>query len=525
MKQKFIILSLALVTIFNSCKKEHLTNGLNTSQRSAGDKDLDLLGYGYDATGNYADEMFGKGMVVDVKKIRSENRKRIEEGEISRQDFSENSAEDSRTYISNILKNINIDTKLLLFSSTLRSKFLNYDSTDTKYSYASVDKLIIRKKLTINMLPEEIKKSSLSSNFVEDCEIMTPQEIIKHYGTHVLMDITLGGKINVTYRSEINSTDKRNKVDIGAKAGTFKVFGLGMSASGGINIDENELRENKNQSLVYSAIGGDPSINIAGTTNLTPGNIQNRELDLTKWQNSVTLDNSHLIDIGKDGLLPIYELIPGHKAVVVKEYFLKNLQKLKKVLDYQNVGDIVYYKRNSRLDETEIQYDYLLMNMPDGFKIVSFTNVVNGARDNTSIPVQQLFPKTNLFGDRNVDCYEKNDNSIRAYDELFTRTQGKNAFANLRTNLEQSGVLATMKAYTPTSSSRKDWSVDLVQLTSTNQYFVRYSQYTKTQANATETRSDIFYPIAKNDIARYGFNIQNVKQIASTGSSLISKSF
>jgi len=163
--------------------------------------------------------------------------------------------------------------------------------------------------------------------------------------------------------------------------------------------------------------------------------------------------------------------------------------------------------------------------MPDGFKIVSFTNVVNGARDNTSVPVQQLFPKTNLFGDRSVDCYVKSNNAILPYDISFTRTEGQNAFVNLRTNLEQSGVLATMKAYTPTSSSRKDWSVDLVQLTSTNQYFVRYSQYTKTQANATETRSDIFYPIAKNDIARYGFNIQNVKQIASTGSSLISKSF
>jgi len=471
--------------------------------------------------GRFANEQEGKGLVIDVKKIRSEQANRIEVGTLSYQNFNVNSAEDSRTYIKNILTKINIDTKYLLFSSALRSTFTDYDSTETTYSYASVDKLVITKKLAIIMGLDEIKSNYLSANFLSDCETMSPQDIIKYYGTHVLRDITLGGKISATYRSQISSTDKKHKVEIGVKAGVFKVFGLGMSVGGGTNINESELTENKNQTLTYSAVGGNPSINIAGTVNLAPGTTI-PTIDLTAWQNSVDLDNSHLIDIAQDGLIPIYELVPGYKGVLVKEYFMKNINKLKLAIDYFNLGDFVYH------DDWESNKYFLFLNFPDGFRLVGATDIEASMIGNNKLDVsKKYFSKFELCGDAIIKHHIREpfarfwpyDNSLADYSERDI------AWDKWHEMLYNYTYTMEMNNWNPNIYPRRDWGVDLVKLTSTNKYYVRWRQYTKANANDYQNFVEKLYPIAEADITRYGFSKQFLKQIASTGTASIGKSF
>ncbi|QMV67802.1 hypothetical protein HS960_09120 [Sphingobacterium paramultivorum] len=530
MKRIFFGVALLMLSCFSSCKKDIPSDVIGTSQRSAGDKDLDLLGHGYNALGRFANEQEGKGLVIDVKKIRSEQANRIEVGTLSYQNFNVNSAEDSRTYIKNILTKINIDTKYLLFSSTLRSTFTDYDSTETTYSYASVDKLVITKKLAIIMGLDEIKSNYLSANFLSDCETMSPQDIIKYYGTHVLRDITLGGKISATYRSQISSSDKKHKVEIGVKAGVFKVFGLGMSVGGGTNINESELTENKNQTLTYSAVGGNPSINIAGTVNLAPGTTT-PTIDLTAWQNSVDLDNSHLIDIAQDGLIPIYELVPGYKGVLVKEYFMKNINKLKLGLDYFNVGDFIY--QNNWIDG---KY-FLLLNFPDGIRLVAVSDreasvrVVKAPFGEYTIN-KQYYSKFELCGDVNVKNHYFDPMLIGLvpYDFLTNEYSTNDVQRNLAWDrweelLLSSGTTALMNEWKPNIYPQKDWGIDLVKVTSTNKYYVRWRQYTKANANDYQNFIEKLYPIADADIARYGFSKQYLKQISSTGTATIGKSF
>ncbi|WP_448138114.1 MAC/perforin domain-containing protein [Sphingobacterium siyangense] len=526
MKRIFFGVALLMLSCFSSCKKDIPSDVIGTSQRSAGDKDLDLLGHGYNALGRFANEQEGKGLVIDVKKIRSEQANRIEVGTLSYQNFNVNSAEDSRTYIKNILTKINIDARYLLFSSTLRSTFTDYDSTETTYSYASVDKLVITKKLAIIMGLDEIKSNYLSANFLSDCETMSPQDIIKYYGTHVLRDITLGGKISATYRSQISSSDKKHKVEIGVKAGVFKVFGLGMSVGGGTNINESELTENKNQTLTYSAVGGNPSINIAGTVNLAPGTTT-PTIDLTAWQNSVDLDNSHLIDIAQDGLIPIYELVPGYKGVLVKEYFMRNVNKLKLGLDYFNVGDFIYH--NNWLSG---QY-FLFLNFPDEIKIVGVSDheasigTVSGVSQ--SAINKQYLNKFEISGDENVTHHLYDEFiGIVPYNYLggnFNSDEYLLASNRWSQILSDKNYTTTMSQWKPNIYPQKDWGIDLVQVTSTNKYYVRWRQYTKANANDYQNFIEKLYPIADADIARYGFSKQYLKQISSTGTATIGKSF
>lgn len=521
MKRIFFGVALLMLSCFSSCKKDISSGVIGTSQRSAGDKDLDLLGHGYNALGRFANEQEGKGLVIDVKKIRSEQANRIEVGTLSYQNFNVNSAEDSRTYIKNILTKINIDTKYLLFSSTLRSSFADYDSTETTYSYASVDKLVITKKLAIIMGIDEIKSNYLSASFLSDCETMSPQDIIKYYGTHVLRDITLGGKISATYRSQISSSDKKHKVEIGVKAGVFKVFGLGMSVGGGTNINESELTENKNQTLTYSAVGGNPSINIAGTVNLAPGTTI-PTIDLTAWQNSVDLNNSHLIDIAQDGLIPIYDLVPGYKGVLVKEYFMNNINKLTRTVDFLNVGEMVYYEQTTW--PVNIPYHFLLLNFPDGYKFISYTN------SHTHTFNKSFFSKVDLFGANNVEYNVKDPflNALipaNASDRQLSLEQWVKAGENLDKTFQSNGIISLMSQFNLNIFPQKDWGLDLVQVISTSKYYVRWRQYTKANANDYQNFIEVLYPIADADIARYGFSKQYLKQISSTGTATIGKSF
>jgi hypothetical protein len=72
---------------------------------------------------------------------------------------------------------------------------------------------------------------------------------------------------------------------------------------------------------------------------------------------------------------------------------------------------------------------------------------------------------------------------------------------------------------------QKDWGLDLVQVISTSKYYVRWRQYTKANANDYQNFIEVLYPIADADIARYGFSKQYLKQISSTGTATIGKSF
>ncbi|MEN5197365.1 MAC/perforin domain-containing protein [Sphingobacterium faecium] len=514
MKKYVLGLVLIILCSLISCNKEILSDSLKTSQRSAGDGDLDLLGYGYDAVdGNYGDEMSSRGKVIDVKKIQNADSNRIEKGVVSSQNMVINSAENSRSYIKNIMTNINVDTKLLLFSSTLRTKFNNYDSVDTKYSYASIDKLVFRKHLKVIMSPTDIREDYLSSNFREDCKNMTIQQILEYYGSYVLTDIKLGAKLNVTYRSEINNTNKKDKVEIGVKFGAFKVFGLGMSVSGGANINESELIDNKSQSLNYTAIGGDPSINIAGTTNLSAGNTPT--IDLTAWQNSVTLANSHLIEIGKNGLLPIYEIMPGYRGVEMKEYFMKNHYKLELGMDYFDLGNIVFY------DNWWDSKHFLFLNFPDGFNIVGVREIAA-----STIEINKsYFNKVELYGNNNIKHH--------IYDPMvglvpYTRpvvTDANKAGENFNNILKGNGTYSKMDLWKFNIYPQKDWSLDLVQLASANKYYVRWREYIKSNANDYQNFSEKLYPIAEHDITRYGFSKQYLKQITTLGTAVIGKSF
>lgn len=74
----------------------------------------------------------------------------------------------------------------------------------------------------------------LYPEFIRDLTIKTPDEFVQTYGTHVLLDISIGGRIQFNYRSTIfetsNAVDKKRIVEAGVKF-TIGIFGADFSNS------------------------------------------------------------------------------------------------------------------------------------------------------------------------------------------------------------------------------------------------------------------------------------------------------
>lgn len=126
--------------------------------------------------------------------------------------------------------------------------------------------------------------------FVDDLSKQSPSFIIQHYGTHVLTDITLGGRITVLYRSSINTSKKTATVEAGCASGIKNMFNLSVDG----HYDQTLVKDNSEQEIVYRTEGGDPSRALIGQLNYDSKNPS--VIDISSWQQSCDDNNMTLVD-------------------------------------------------------------------------------------------------------------------------------------------------------------------------------------------------------------------------------------
>ena len=323
-----------------SCTDEILQKGDGSEnaqnaevRRSAGDGKLDLLGYGYDATKEFANANSARAKVIDVDRIKREAPGRIEDGIIDIQRTSITSGSNYEEYNKNLSVKVKATAKFLLFSATLKGSFSQEELSSDLYSYASVDLKIQRRRLTIYMDKDELCTKYLTSTFVQDCRKLNAEQLVNRYGTHVLKNIVLGGRLSALYRSKVSSGSKKRVVEAGVSVGVSKIFNIEVDGAQ----SSSEANKNSEESLRYFTVGGSSSNALVGKI----GPKENIVIDIIPWQNSVTLKNAQLIDIDEDGLIPLYELIPdSRKRNEVKNYIFSRIYGLKRYTDYLLNGDI-----------------------------------------------------------------------------------------------------------------------------------------------------------------------------------------
>lgn len=289
---------------------------LNPMTRASGDEKYDVVGYGYDVTGEYLHPLSVKGPVLNVEKYKKDYPERLEPGTASyghdRMYYGYSSAD--------YVKDITTETKAtytmsygnekdtVFFSNTITNNaYLKTEySYSSKYSFASLDLVRNLKHIYFN---DEISRLSqyLSDSFKEDLERLSPDRIIERYGTHVLTDIIIGGRYKLIFRSVItkarDASTKRRTVSSGFQS-TLDGIGVSYNLEHIDTVDESLVKDNQHKELYVMFYGG------SGTNlkyDLEKG--IPTTIDIQSWEKSLSFANSCLTEINWKETYPIYEFI------------------------------------------------------------------------------------------------------------------------------------------------------------------------------------------------------------------------
>lgn len=278
-----------------------------TNIGSSGDTLTSVLGYGYDATG-----------ICDTFSVRAKILNLNQSGELVTGKFRTGSTEllsgyNFSAFLNDLDKYPNklSEPKIAILSHIRSLLKLAYksDIIDINYSYAyySQKYLYSGSHYYINYLELD---SEITSNFKSDIKILSPEKIVQKYGTHVLTDAVIGTKFEILYRCDLTSYD----VEV-VEQGLYKRMNQYFGATSGTIKSENNTP--KNEQLIYNSIGSKTKLfGIINATDYNPDNIH-FNIDSIFGNNM----KFQFISIGKDGLVPIYDLIQDStKKLELKNY-------------------------------------------------------------------------------------------------------------------------------------------------------------------------------------------------------------
>lgn len=325
MKKNYaFIAAFAALTVVSSCSKDKSapakdSSTATTRTSSAGDGKLDVLGYGYNVTGEYGNSSAATFKVIDIARLQSDAPNRVEVDLSKKQEGKLVTSENAESYSKKLSATLKATVGFAVFNATITGSYSDASSFSSKYVYSSYDLVIQEKRVKFNSTID-LLKNYVTPEFTADVQNNSAAYIVNKYGTHVLSDIILGAKLQVLYRSETSKSDRVTAAAAGLDVSIKKVFSLNT----GLNFDQSSTNQNSSQSIHYKTYGGNPAISLIGTLSLDQ---TAPTINTVNWQASSTVENAELIGISNDGLIGIYELIAnaGKRAEVesyVKQYML-----------------------------------------------------------------------------------------------------------------------------------------------------------------------------------------------------------
>lgn len=336
---KYILSILAITFVMTSCSKNEdaLSTSTNTTNQITGtpkmkvrgDNLYDILGFAFDATGPYLDQMKTAYQVLDIKKMKDSTNLIISDDPVHTE-LDIKSGSDAKSLLTKYNIKFSIDGALPIdvvpFTAGLNQELMYSNTISSKYSYANADMNVYVSHHAIRQFTDiGVLKNYLTQQFKNDILTMSPEQIIASYGTHVYTDIYTGGKLSFNYKAVINSSTKEGSASYGAKVGVTAATNTSLSLSTSTSFTVTATSAYQKEYMSYIAIGGNGS-SIYG--NWTPGNPPS--INFNQWSSTVSksIPNSlQLIDVGNNSLMAIYEFVadPVKKEALkaaVNNYFL-----------------------------------------------------------------------------------------------------------------------------------------------------------------------------------------------------------
>lgn len=331
MKKLFLFMSWVML-ILSGCADEDIIERNSPSfpqsvnTRSAGDGVYDILGYGYDITGPYLDTKSSRAIVFDTNKLLEKGL--ITPYKLEESRFRYSSGKDVIDFTTNMSSSLQMSTPGILKvigGASLNIAFGGNSHYNSDYSFAYCTQQYIDSRYRISEADINVLKACLTKQFIERLSTYTPEQIVEEYGTHVLKDIYLGAKFEVYYMAKSTSSSKKESINAGLGASLFSLFKM----DGKFQYDESLAITNKEQSLYYFTIGGDPAVGVQGSLN--PEN--SPSIDIGKWMASVKSSTPKFIDVDNNSqsFIPIYELVTDPTKKQTLKAYIDNYIKSKEV--------------------------------------------------------------------------------------------------------------------------------------------------------------------------------------------------
>lgn len=331
MKKLFLFMSWVML-ILSGCADEDIIERNSPSfpqsvnTRSAGDGVYDILGYGYDITGPYLDTKSSRAIVFDTNKLLEKGL--ITPYKLEESRFRYSSGKDVIDFTTNMSSSLQMSPPGILKvigGASLNIAFGGNSHYNSDYSFAYCTQQYIDSRYRISEADINVLKTCLTKQFIERLSTYTPEQIVEEYGTHVLKDIYLGAKFEVYYMAKSTSSSKKESINAGLGASLFSLFKM----DGKFQYDESLAITNKEQSLYYFTIGGDPAVGVQGSLN--PEN--SPSIDIGKWMASVKSSTPKFIDVDNNSqsFIPIYELVTDPTKKQTLKAYIDNYIKSKEV--------------------------------------------------------------------------------------------------------------------------------------------------------------------------------------------------
>ncbi|MBB6612865.1 hypothetical protein H7F15_17620 [Pontibacter sp. Tf4] len=273
-----------------------------------------LLGHGYNVTGQFTDSSAAGAQVIDVAKLHEHDR--VEIGITNTVSPKTIVSEDCAAYSQLLSSGMKATEGSRLFKGAITSYFPEQDALSDNYIYASYTLNVVRKRVFMSNIPSVLQQY-VTDDFKKDIQNESPEKIVQKYGTHILRDILLGAKLVVMYQAETVNKDREKAAELGltvAMNNVFKLFTGYLDYS-----NATSATGNFSQKISYKTFGGDMNKLIQTTS---PGS-KKPTVDISGWSQSLTTADEEFIDFNynADVLVPLYEVIEDPvKREELKQY-------------------------------------------------------------------------------------------------------------------------------------------------------------------------------------------------------------